>query len=133
MIKKTDEQWREILTPDQFAVLREKNTEAPFSGEYDGLYADGVYACAACGQVLFDSKTKFDAQCGWPSFYDAKPGAVAFHDDRSHGMERVEVTCANCGGHLGHLFEGEGFATPTDKRYCVNSLSLKFTPDKNKG
>lgn len=133
MIKKTDEQWREILTPDQFSVLREKNTEAPFSGEYDGLYADGVYACAACGQVLFDSKTKFDAQCGWPSFYDAKPGAVAFHDDRSHGMERVEVTCANCGGHLGHLFEGEGFATPTDKRYCVNSLSLKFTPDKNKG
>ena len=133
MIKKTDEQGREILTPDQFAVLREKNTEAPFSGEYDGLYADGVYACAACGQVLFDSKTKFDAQCGWPSFYDAKPGAVAFHDDRSHGMERVEVTCANCGGHLGHLFEGEGFATPTDKRYCVNSLSLKFTPDTNRG
>ncbi len=130
MIRKTDEQWREILTPDQFAVLREKNTEAPFSGEYDGLYADGVYACAACGQVLFDSKTKFDANCGWPSFYDAKPGAVVFTDDSSHGMQRTEVTCANCGGHLGHIFEGEGFDTPTDKRYCINSLSLKFTPDK---
>lgn len=130
MIEKTDEQWRQTLTPDQFAVLREKNTEAPFSGEYEGLYADGVYACAACGQVLFDSTTKFDAHCGWPSFYDAKPGAVVFHNDASHGMERIEVTCANCGSHLGHIFEGEGFDTPTDKRYCINSLSLKFTPDK---
>lgn len=130
MIHKTDEKWREILTPEQFAVLRKKNTEAPFSGEYDGLYADGVYACAACGQVLFDSTTKFDAHCGWPSFYDAKPGSVEFHSDTALGMERTEVTCANCGGHLGHVFEGEGFDTPTDKRFCINSLSLKFTPDK---
>lgn len=127
---KTEDGWRRILTPEQFAVLREKNTEAPFSGEYDGLCADGVYACAACGQVLFDSHTKFDAQCGWPSFYDAKPGAVKFHTDESAGMTRTEVTCANCGGHLGHVFDGEGFATPTNKRYCINSLSLKFTPDK---
>ena len=130
MMEKSDKEWREILTPEQFAVLREKNTEPPFSGEYDGLYADGVYACAACGQVLFNSNTKFDAQCGWPSFYDAKPGAVEFHEDDSHGMHRIEVTCSNCGGHLGHMFEGEGFGTPTDKRYCINSLSLKFTPEE---
>lgn len=126
-MKKGDAEWKKILTPEQFAVLREKATEAPFSGEYDGLYADGVYACAACGQVLFDSKTKFDAHCGWPSFYDAKPGAVEFHTDDSLGAVRTEVTCANCGGHLGHIFEGEGFDTPTDRRFCINSLSLKFT------
>ncbi len=130
MIQKTNDQWRTVLTPEQFAVLREKSTEAPFSGEYDGLFADGVYACAACGQVLFDSGTKFDAQCGWPSFYDARPGAVEFHKDNTMGMERTEVTCTNCGGHLGHVFEGEGYNNPTDKRYCINSLSLRFTPEK---
>jgi peptide-methionine (R)-S-oxide reductase len=131
MVGKTDEQWREVLSPEQFKVLREKATEAPFSGEYDGLYADGIYACAACGQVLFDSQTKFDAHCGWPSFYDAKPDAVIFTTDDSHGMSRTEVTCSNCGSHLGHIFEGEGLNTPTDKRYCINSLSLQFKP-KNK-
>lgn len=129
MIHKTDEEWRKILTPQQFKILREKATEAPFSGEYDGLYADGVYACAACGQVLFDSTTKFDAKCGWPSFYDARPGSVEFHKDDSLGMSRTEVTCSNCGSHLGHVFEGEKFDTPTDKRYCINSLSLKFKAD----
>ncbi|HMI09038.1 MAG TPA: peptide-methionine (R)-S-oxide reductase MsrB [Candidatus Saccharimonadales bacterium] len=130
MVKKTDKEWREILSPEQFKVLRKKATEAPFSGEYDGLYADGVYACAACGQVLFDSTTKFDAHCGWPSFYDAKPDAVVFTTDDSHGMNRTEVTCNNCGSHLGHIFEGEGLDIPTDQRYCINSLSLKFTPKK---
>lgn len=125
---RSDDEWREILTPEQFAVLREKSTEAPFSGEYDGLYADGLYACAACGQKLFDSETKFDAHCGWPSFYDAKEGAVKFETDDALGMSRTEVTCANCGGHLGHIFDGEGLDTPTDQRYCINSLSLKFTP-----
>jgi peptide-methionine (R)-S-oxide reductase len=127
-VEKSDTHWRNVLTPEQFKVLREKATEAPLSGQYDGLYADGVYACAACGQVLFDSATKFDAHCGWPSFYDARQGSVLFHSDDSLGAMRTEVTCANCGGHLGHIFEGEHFDTPTDKRYCINSLSLKFTP-----
>lgn len=127
-MKRSDAEWRKILTPEQFAILREKATETPFSGEYDGLYADGVYACAACGHVLFDSKTKFEAHCGWPSFYDARPGSVKFHSDDSLSMTRTEVTCGNCGSHLGHIFEGEGLETPTDKRYCINSLSLKFKP-----
>ena len=125
-MNKTNDEWKEILTPEQFAVLREKATEAPFSGEYDGLFADGVYACAACGQVLFESGTKFDAHCGWPSFYDAKKGAVTFVSDNEMGMQRTEVICSNCGGHLGHVFEGEGLGVPTDQRYCINSLSLKF-------
>lgn len=129
-MNKTDAEWKQILTPDQFAVLREKRNEAPFTGEYDTLFADGTYKCAACGQVLFESGKKFEAHCGWPSFYDAKPGAVVFRADDSHNMVRTEVTCANCGGHLGHVFEGEGFDTPTDKRFCISSLSLKFDPDQ---
>ena len=119
------------LTPEQYDVLFNKATEAPFSGEYDTLFDSGNYSCANCGVILFDSTTKFEAHCGWPSFFDAKPGAVKFSEDTSLGMKRVEVTCANCGGHLGHIFEGEGLATPTDQRYCINSLSLKFTPDQH--
>jgi peptide-methionine (R)-S-oxide reductase len=118
------------LTPEQYDVLFNKATEAPFSGEYDQLFKKGTYACAACGTVLFESGTKFDAHCGWPSFYDAIPGTVKFHDDSTLGMKRTEVTCATCGGHLGHVFEGEGLNVPTDQRYCINSLSLTFIPEK---
>jgi peptide-methionine (R)-S-oxide reductase len=114
------------LSKAQHNVLRKKHTEAPFSGEYDRVFDDGLYKCAACGNVLFDSETKFDAHCGWPSFYGAKSGAVKFVTDDSLGTVRTEVICAQCGGHLGHVFDGEGFNTPTDQRFCINSLSLKF-------
>jgi peptide-methionine (R)-S-oxide reductase len=121
-----DTEWKKKLTPEQYRVLREKGTEAPFTGEYDSVFDPGTYSCAACGSELFDSEKKFDAHCGWPSFYDAKKDAVVFHHDDEHGMSRTEVTCANCGGHLGHVFEGEGYDVPTDQRYCINSVSLKF-------
>lgn len=128
-----DTNWRDQLTPEQFRVLREKGTEAPFSGQYDSTFDPGSYACAACGTQLFASDTKFDAHCGWPSFYDALPGTVDLHADDSLGMARTEVTCATCGGHLGHVFAGEGFDVPTDQRYCINSLSLQFVPDQPVG
>jgi peptide-methionine (R)-S-oxide reductase len=130
MRDKTESEWEDELTPEQYHVLREKGTELPFSGEYDSLFDPGTYSCAACGAKLFDSETKFDAECGWPSFYDALPGAVEFHEDDSLGTVRTEVTCATCGGHLGHVFEGEGLGMPTDQRFCINSLSLQFTPDE---
>ena len=123
---KNKEELKKTLTPEQYQVLVEKGTEAPFSGEYDSVFDPGTYTCAACGAELFDSTTKFDVHCGWPSFYDAKSGAVEFHEDDSLGMSRTEVTCASCGGHLGHVFEGEGRDTPTDQRYCINSVSLKL-------
>ena len=129
-MNKTDEQWREQLTPEQYNVLREKGTEPAFSGEYDSVFDPGTYSCGACGTKLFASETKFDAHCGWPSFYDAIPGTVELTPDDSLGASRTEVTCAACGGHLGHVFEGEGLGTPTDQRYCINSLSLKFEPTK---
>ena len=122
--------YKSKLSDEQYEVLFNKATEAPFSGEYDQQFAAGEYACAACGTDLFESGTKFDAHCGWPSFYDAKPGTVLFDDDATHGMRRTEVTCATCGGHLGHVFEGEGLGVPTDQRYCINSLSLQFIPQK---
>lgn len=130
-VDKTESEWEEELTPEQYHVLREKGTELPFTGEYDSTFDEGTYSCAACGTKLFDSETKFDAHCGWPSFYDALPGTVELHEDESLGMARTEVTCATCGGHLGHVFEGEGLGTPTDQRYCINSLSLRFDPDAN--
>ena len=128
----SDDEWKDKLTPEQYRVLRQKGTEVPFSGEYDSVFDPGTYSCAACGAELFDSEKKFDAHCGWPSFYDAKPDAVIMTPDDSLGMARTEVTCARCGGHLGHVFEGEGLGVPTDQRYCINSVSLKFAPKKIK-
>ena len=125
-MNKSDDEWKKSLSPEQYRVLREKGTEAPFTGDYDSVFDPGTYTCAACGAELFSSEAKFDAHCGWPSFYDALPGAVVFTADDSLGMVRTEVTCANCGGHLGHVFEGEGFDTPTDQRFCINSVSLKL-------
>ncbi len=124
-ITKTDAEWREALTPEEYRVLRQQGTESQFTGKYWNLKDDGTYTCAACGQELFGSDTKFDSGCGWPSFYDAlKSGHVETRTDRSHGMERTEVVCSRCGGHLGHVFE-DGPA-PTGLRYCINSASLQF-------
>ena len=125
-MNKTDAEWKKELTPEQYRVLREKGTEAPFTGKYDSVFDVGTYTCAACGAELFESEKKFDAHCGWPSFYDAKTGSVTFHSDDSAGMSRTEVTCTQCGGHLGHVFEGEGLGVPTDQRYCINSASLQL-------
>lgn len=120
----TAEEWREILTPEQFYVLREKGTERPFTGEYNDFYEAGHYACSGCGQLLFDSTTKFNSHCGWPSFDQAIEGSVTYIKDLSHGMVRVEVVCSNCQGHLGHVFP-DGPQDTTGHRYCINSLSIK--------
>jgi peptide-methionine (R)-S-oxide reductase len=130
-VEKSDQQWREELTPQEFAVLREAGTERAFAGEYTDTKTTGVYSCRACGAELFRSDTKFESHCGWPSFWDARNSdAVELIEDRSMGMLRTEVRCATCGSHLGHLFEGEGYGTPTDQRYCINSISLRLTPDE---
>ena len=129
-IEKSDAEWRKELTPEQYRVLRESGTEAPFTGEYVDNHADGTYECAACGNLLFESGTKFESGSGWPSFYDAIPGSVKLLDDDSHGMHRVEVRCARCDSHLGHIFN-DAYDQPTGERYCMNSLSLKFDPSKS--
>lgn len=127
--KKTDKDWKEILSAEEYNVLREKGTERPFTGKYWNTFEKGVYKCAACGQILFDSKTKFDAGCGWPSFSDVVNNKnILKKDDYSHGMHRVEIMCANCGGHLGHVFD-DG-PEPTGQRYCINSVSIKFEKEK---
>lgn len=122
-MQKTDQQWRDELTPEQYNILRKKGTEAPGSGEYLNLTEDGMYVCAGCGTQLFPSDTKYHSGCGWPSFYDANEN-VGYRDDDSHGMTRTEIFCKVCDGHLGHVFP-DG-PTPTGQRFCVNSLSLKF-------
>ena len=127
-VSKSEQEWREELTPEQYRVLRQKGTERAFTGEFWDNHDAGAYTCAGCGAELFTSATKFDSGCGWPSFYDADPGTVEFHEDRTFGMKRVEVTCAQCGGHLGHVFP-DG-PRPTGQRFCINSASLKFQPQE---
>lgn len=130
-VEKSDAEWRAILTPEQYYVLRQGGTERPNGPAYEKFKQEGAgtYSCAGCGAELFSSKEKFDSHCGWPSFYDpAHAKNVKQVEDRSAGMLRVEVRCARCDGHLGHVFKGEGFDTPTDLRYCINGVSLKYTP-----
>lgn len=125
---KNEDEWKAKLTPEQYTVLREKGTDAPFSGTLVDNHETGDYMCAACGIKLFDSGTKFESGSGWPSFYDpANTEAVRLIEDNSHGMHRSEVTCATCGGHLGHLFN-DAFDQPTGNRFCINSTSLDFQP-----
>ncbi|KAB8073886.1 Mss4-like protein [Aspergillus leporis] len=125
--QRNNEEWRAILSPEQFRILREKGTERPGTGEYDSHYpSQGVYNCAGCNTPLYKASHKFKSGCGWPAYFDSIPGAVTRHTDSSFGMERTEIVCSNCGGHLGHVFKGEGYPTPTDERHCVNSVSLRF-------
>ena len=126
-VAKSDEEWREQLTPDEYAVLRRAGTERAFTGEYTDNHRVGSYRCRACGTELFRSTEKFDSHCGWPSFFTPLAGdRVIERSDRSMGAVRTEVLCANCHSHLGHVFSGEGYGTPTDLRYCINSISLTF-------
>ena len=128
-VQKSDDQWRAQLSPAEFQVLRKAGTERPFTGEYTDTKTVGVYRCRACDAELFRSETKFDSHCGWPSFFaPLAEDRVEYIEDTALGMKRVEVRCANCGSHLGHVFEGEGYGTPTDLRYCINSVSLTLTP-----
>lgn len=125
----SEEDWRKRLTPAEYRVLRQAGTEAPFTGEYTDTKTVGVYRCRACDAELFRSETKFDSHCGWPSFFSPLAGdRIIEREDNSLGMKRVEVLCANCKSHLGHVFAGEGYGTPTDLRYCINSISLRLEP-----
>ena len=124
----TEQEWEKKLTPEEFHILREKGTEKPFTGEYDKFDKKGMYKCAGCGTELFSSVTKYDSGCGWPAFYEALPDKIEETADNTFGMKRIEITCENCGGHLGHVFN-DG-PQPSGLRYCVNSISLDFDSEK---
>lgn len=124
-LPQTEEEWRQVLGPEQYQVLRQAGTERPFTGEYNAVWDEGTYRCAACGNQLFDSSTKFEHNCGWPSFGEALPGAVTYIEDRSHGMVRTEVQCARCESHLGHVFP-DGPQEFNGARYCMNSIAMNF-------
>jgi len=127
-VQKTEAEWREQLTPEEYHVLRKAGTERAWTGEYVGTKAVGIYSCRACGTELFRSEAKFDSHCGWPSFFEpAKSDAVELLEDRSFGMRRTEVRCRTCGSHLGHVFD-DAPQTPTGDRYCINSLSIRLAP-----
>lgn len=128
-VTKTDAEWQAQLSPQQYEVLRNKDTERPYTGEYDNFFEKGSYVCAACGNPLFTSDAKFNSHCGWPSFDQAIKGSVVYEEDNSLGMKRVEAMCAKCGGHLGHVFD-DGPKETTGQRFCTNSVSIKFVPAK---
>jgi len=125
----TDEEWKNKLTSTEYHILREKGTERPFTGKYDEFFEDGLYRCAGCDEELFISETKYNSGCGWPAFYESLPNKIEESEDNSFGMKRIEITCKNCGGHLGHVFN-DG-PKPTGLRYCINSASLDFEPEKD--
>ena len=126
--QKTDEEWKKILNSEEYYILREKGTEKPFSGKFNNHFESGIYVCKGCKQELYDSKSKFESNCGWPSYDGSKSGAIEVKKDISYGMIRTEILCSKCGSHQGHIFD-DG-PSLTGKRYCVNSLSVEFKPNK---
>jgi peptide-methionine (R)-S-oxide reductase len=132
-VVRSEEEWKQLLTPEQYFVLREKGTERPFANEYDNHFSPGIYACAGCGEELFSCETKFNSGCGWPAFYAAKAGdRVTLTSDQSLGITRTEVTCSRCDSHLGHVF-ADAPQTPTGERFCINSVALRFVPTPSQG
>jgi peptide-methionine (R)-S-oxide reductase len=129
-MKRTDSEWKRVLSKEEYHILRNKGTERAFTGEFDGNFEEGMYICAGCGNKLFTSETKYKSGCGWPAFYDALPESVEETEDNNYGMKRIEITCGKCDGHLGHVFK-DG-PDPTGLRYCINSVSMDFKPDEKK-